>query len=89
MEQAISKAMCLHRKDKMEQRTVTEKRFGEYHEDDKSITLRSRSATCGGGFRGTRYLLYQDTVGAICFDDYKGPNRQYVEQGKLIICVKQ
>lgn len=33
----------------MEQRTVTEKRFGEYHEDDKSVTLRSRSATCGGG----------------------------------------
>lgn len=29
--------------------TVTEKRFGEYHEDDKSITLRSASATCGGG----------------------------------------
>lgn len=49
MEQAISKDMCLHRKDKMKQRTVTEKRFGEYHEDDKSITLRSRSATCGGG----------------------------------------
>lgn len=26
------------------------------------------------------------TVGAICNDDYKGSNRQYVEQGKLILC---
>ena len=38
-----------------------------------------------GGVRGTRYLLYQDTVGVLCQDDYKGPNRQYVEQQKLII----
>lgn len=28
--------------------TFTEKRYGEYHEDDKGITLRSKSATCGG-----------------------------------------
>lgn len=38
-----------------------------------------------GGQRGSRYLFYQDTVGALCQDDYKGPNRQYVEQDKLII----
>lgn len=38
-----------------------------------------------GGERSTRYLLYQDTVGALCQDDYKGPNRQYVEQDKLIV----
>ena len=25
------------------------------------------------------------TVGALCMDDYKGPNKQYVEQGKLIL----
>lgn len=68
-------------------KTVTEKRFGEYYEDDISITLRSRSASCGGE-RGTHYLLYQDKVGALCQDDYKGPNKQYVEQEKLIICVK-
>lgn len=37
------------------------------------------------GGRGTRYLLYQDKVGALSYDDYKGPNRQYVEQGKLIV----
>lgn len=29
--------------------TVTEKRFGEYHKDDKSVSLRNRSGTCGGG----------------------------------------
>lgn len=73
----------------MEQRTVTEKRYGEYDEDDTAVTLRFKSGSCGGGFRGSRYLLYQDTVGAICFDDYKGPNKQYVEQGKLVICVKE
>ena len=72
-----------------EMTTLTEKRFFEWHEDDVSVTLRNRGGSYGGGERGTRYLLYQDTVGAICFDDYKGPNRQYVEQGKLIICVKQ
>lgn len=68
----------------MKQRTVTEKRFGEYHEDDKSITLRSRSATCGG-FRGTRYLLYQETIGALCATDYKWVQQEQVMQGKLIV----
>ena len=29
--------------------TVTEKRFGEYHKDDKAVSLRNRSGTCGGG----------------------------------------
>ena len=38
-----------------------------------------------GGERSSCYLLYQDTVGALCQDDYKGPNRQYVEQDKLIV----
>ena len=31
------------------------------------------------------YLLYQRTVGALQYDDYKGPNRQYADQDKLII----
>ena len=74
---------------KMEQRTLTEKRFFYWVEDDIAVTLRSRSGSYGGGKRGTRYLLYQDKVGALCQDDYKGPNKQYVEQDKLIICVKQ
>jgi len=30
-------------------------------------------------------MTYQKTVGALCFDDYKGPNRQYVMQDKLVL----
>lgn len=30
-------------------KTVTEKRFFEYHEDDISVTLRNKSGSCGGG----------------------------------------
>ncbi len=67
-----------------EMKTVTEKRYGEYSENDVSVTLRSNSASAGG-IRSANYLLYQETVGALCTDDYKGPNRQYVEQDKLII----
>ena len=29
--------------------TVTEKRYGEYYEDDVSVTIRSNGATEGGG----------------------------------------
>ena len=29
--------------------TLTEKRFGEYHEDDVSVTIRAKSGTYGGG----------------------------------------
>lgn len=30
-------------------------------------------------------MSYQNIVGALCFGDYKGANRQYVEQDKLIV----
>ena len=66
-------------------KTLTEKRFFEWHEDDVSVTLRNKGGSYGGGIGSIGHLLYQDTVGALCNDDYKGPNRQYVEQGKLII----
>ena len=66
-------------------KTLTEKRFFEWHEDDISVTLRNKSGSYEGGFRGSHYLLYQSTVGALCADDHKGSNRQYVEQEKLII----
>lgn len=65
-------------------KTVTEKRFFEWHEDDVAVTLRNKGGSYGGE-RSPCYLLYQDTVGALCQDDYKGPNRQYVEQDKLIV----
>lgn len=66
-------------------RTLTEKRFFEWHEDDKSVTLREKGGSYGGGQRNSRHLLYQRTVGSLCQDDYKGPNRQYADQDKLII----
>ena len=42
-----------------------------------------------GGERGTRYLLYQDTIGALCATDYKWVQQEQVMQGKLIVCVKE
>ena len=30
-------------------------------------------------------VSYQEVVGALCMDDHKGPNRQYVGQNKLIV----
>ena len=68
--------------------TLTEKRFFEWHEDDVSVTLRHKGGELRERLGSPRHLLYSDTVGALCQDDYKGANRQYVEQGKLIICVK-
>ena len=40
-----------------------------------------------GGERGTRYLLYQKTIGALCATDYKWVQQEQVMQGKLIVCV--
>lgn len=65
-------------------KTYAEKRFFKWVEDDIAVSLRAKSGSYGGGQRGT-YLLYSHTVGALCADDYKGPNRQYVEQDKLVI----
>lgn len=66
-------------------KTLTEKRFFKWEEDDVSVTLRGSSASYGGGVRGVSYLLYQRTVGSLQYDDYKGTNRQYVEQDKCIV----
>ena len=30
-------------------KTLTEKKFDEWHEDEISVTLRANGATCGGG----------------------------------------
>ena len=38
-----------------------------------------------GGERGTRYLLYQKTIGALCATDYKWVQQEQVMQGKLIV----
>jgi hypothetical protein len=68
----------------MNEKTYTEKRFFEWHEDDVSVTLRNKSGSYGG-VRSVRYILYQDTIGALCATDYKWVQQEQVEQGKLII----
>lgn len=65
--------------------TMTEKRFFEWYEDDKSVSLRASSGSYGGGQRSAGHLLYQRTVGALCATDYKWVQQEQVVQGKLII----
>ena len=65
--------------------TMTEKRYFEWHEDDKSVSLRASGGSYGGGQRSAGYLLYQDKVGALCATDYKWVQQEQVMQGKLII----
>ena len=66
--------------------TATEMICEKHIVNDMSETLHGSSENIYGGQH--RYLIYQDTIGALCQDDYKGPNRQYVDQGKLVICVR-
>lgn len=33
-------------------------------------------------------VLMDKLIGALCSDDYKGINNQYVDQGKVVICLK-
>ena len=51
-----------------------------YKKTETMYTLNTveQHAVCAE-FRGA------ETVGALCADDYKGPNKQYVEQGKCIL----
>lgn len=63
--------------------TMREMKYDEYVEDEISGTLRNNMGNYGGG--SEVLVIYSDTVGALCLDDYKGANKQYVEQGKLII----
>ena len=67
--------------------TLTEKRFFEWHKDDVSVTLRNKGGSYGGG-RSVNHLLYSATVGALQARDYKGVGSQYVDEDKLIICLK-
>ena len=46
--------------------TITEKRFGQYYEDDVSVTLRSKGGSCGGGRKCWSFVqgadLYNQTL---------------------------
>ena len=33
-------------------------------------------------------ILTDKLIGALCQDDYKGINNQYVDQGKVVVCLK-
>lgn len=41
----------------MEKITLSEKRFFEWHIDDKSVTLRNKGGSYGGG--AAKYLLFR------------------------------
>ena len=71
-------------------KTLTEKRFFEWHEDDKSVTLREKSGSYGGGVRSTCYRIYQPNgvIGTLCGTDNKWIQQQHVVRGKLIVIVK-
>lgn len=44
-----------------EMKTLTEKRFFEWHEDDVSVTLRNRGGSYGGGARYSLSALYRNS----------------------------
>ncbi len=69
----------------MKQKTLTEKRFFEWHEDDVAVTLRNKGGVIRQQLGSPRYLLYQDKVGALCATDYKWIQQEQVMQGKLIV----
>lgn len=51
-------------------------------DDGKVAFTLVASMGLGGGVRG---VDCESTVGALCYDDYKGLNRQAVEQGKWVV----
>lgn len=56
--------------------------FDEYGEGKPLSTLKAQGGSYGGG---SESLVYQKNVGALCMDDYKGANNQYVDQDKCVI----
>ena len=66
-------------------RAYSQDAYDKLTENDKAASLRASGGVYGGGQRGARYLLYSETVGALCYDDYKGAGQQYVGQGKLVV----
>lgn len=47
-------------------KTLTEKRFFEWHEDDKSVTLRNKSGSYGGGAKYSLSALYRNDRSVVC-----------------------
>ena len=54
--------------------------FEAYEEDaDKAGALKQCDS------KGSQVVCYQNKVGALCMDDYKGINQQYVSQDKVVV----
>ncbi len=47
-------------------KTLTEKRFFEWHEDDKSVTLRNKGGSYGGGARYSLFALPNQSRSLMC-----------------------
>jgi site-specific DNA-cytosine methylase len=56
--------------------------YADYKQDNACGTLKAKGGALSGG---SESLLYQKNVGALCMDDYKGANNQYVDQDKCIV----
>ena len=54
--------------------------YDKYTEADASATIKQSGGVYGGGQR-----VISDTVNALCADDYKGINNQYINDKKVII----
>ena len=57
-----------------------------FHAEPVAKTLQAGGVdpTCNQG-GNVIVQSYQKVVGALCMDDYKGPNRQYISQDKLVV----
>lgn len=57
-----------------------------FHEENVVKTLQAIGVdpTCNQG-GNVIVQSYQKVVGALCMDDYKGPNRKYISQDKLVV----
>jgi DNA (cytosine-5)-methyltransferase 1 len=61
-------------------RTFGESSFGQFKPG--IATLKASGGNLGGGERN---IISNQTVGALCAVDFKGPNNQYVEANKLVV----
>ena len=56
-------------------KTLTEKRFFEWHEDDKSVTLRNRGGSYGGGAKSSLSTLPRQSRSIVCHGLQMGTTR--------------
>ena len=64
----------------MNQTTLTEKRFFEWHEDDVSVTLRNKGGSYGGG---SEVLVVNELSESNRFVNGEQPSRQLLRSGRI------